>query len=73
MSRLRHRTMPGCTYFVTTKSFQSANLFQTPTVADLVVVAVLDYGESYLLHAFVLMPNHLHVLLTPRKAARWKG
>jgi putative transposase len=65
MSRLRHRTMPGCTYFVSTKAFQSANLFQNPAVAELVVEVVLHYRESYLLHAFVVMPNHLHVLVTP--------
>jgi putative transposase len=66
MSRLQHRTMPGCTYFVTTKSFQSSYLFQSHAVADTVVVSLLRYRENYFLHSFVLMPNHLHLLLTPQ-------
>ena len=46
-----------------------------PELADLVVAALHD-GESrfhrYQLHAYVVMPNHVHVLVTPRVVAtRW--
>jgi len=67
MARLHHRTAPGCTFFVTTKSSHSAGLFQVHTTADIIVAKLLHYRDAgaYQLHAFVLMPNHLHVLLTP--------
>ena len=67
MGRLTHRTLPGATYFVTTKAWQSTSVFQVSEVADIVVEKLLDYRDKghYLLHEFVLMPNHLHVILTP--------
>jgi putative transposase len=68
MARLHHLPMSGCTYFVTTNSFQSTSLFQVHTSADIIVAKLLHYrdADAYQLHAFVLMPNHLHLLLTPR-------
>jgi len=40
-----------------------------PTLADLVVEAI-HYNEralsQYVLHAFVVMPNHVHLLVTPK-------
>jgi len=67
MSRLTHRTSVGSTYFVTTKAWQSAAVFQVPQVAEVVVSKILEYRNrgNYLLHEFVLMPNHLHLILTP--------
>jgi REP element-mobilizing transposase RayT len=48
---------------------------QRPKLADVVVTALLD-GERrfrrYQLHAYVVMPNHVHVLVTPKVVAcRW--
>lgn len=41
---------------------------QRPGIAD-IVVAAIAYNAStlshYELHAFVVMPNHVHLLLTP--------
>jgi putative transposase len=67
MSILKHRTAPHCTYFVTTKAFQSTALFQVHATADILVSKLFHYRDTgaYQLHAFVVMPNHLHVLLTP--------
>jgi REP element-mobilizing transposase RayT len=66
MGRLTHRTKPGWTYFVTTKSWQSSFLFQSKEIAQIVIAKLLEYRdkENYLLHDFVLMPNHLHLILT---------
>ena len=71
MSRLTHRTSAGWTYFVTTKAFQSANAFQVQEVATIVVGKLLEYRDkgNYLLHEFVVMPNHLHILITPSDTA----
>src|SRR6267378_1390098 len=67
MPRLTHRTSPGWTYFVTTKAWQNVSVFQVQESAEIVVGKILEYRDkkNYLLHEFVLMPNHLHLLLTP--------
>ena len=68
MGRLKHRTAPGWTYFVTTKTWENRSVFQVPAVADIVVQKLISYREqgAYLLHEFVIMLDHLHLLLTPR-------
>jgi putative transposase len=67
MGRLTHRTTPGWTYFVTTKAWQSVAVFQVREIAEIVVSKMLEHRErgNYLLHEFVLMPDHLHLILTP--------
>jgi putative transposase len=67
MSTPEHRTTPGSSYFVTTRCAQGRNVFQIPEVAQIVIAAMLHYRDTtaYLLHEFVVMPNHLDVLLTP--------
>jgi putative transposase len=67
MGRLTHRTVPGWTYFVTTKATQSISVFQVREIAELVINKMIDYRNkgNYLLHDFTLMPNHLHLILTP--------
>ncbi len=67
MGRLRHRTVPGCTYFVTTDTWQNREIFRVLEVAEIVtqrIVCCRDQG-AYLLHEFVVMPSHPHLLLTP--------
>ena len=67
MSTPKHRTAPGSTYFVTTKCWQGRCVFQVPGISQILVETLFHYrGESaYLLHEFVLMPNHVHLLMTP--------
>jgi putative transposase len=67
MSTPEHRTTPGSSYFVTTRCGQGRNVFQIPEVAQTLIAAMLRYRDTnaYLLHEFVVMPNHLHLLLTP--------
>lgn len=71
MGRLRHRTGEGWTYFVTTKSWENTFWFQATKAAEIVVGKMLEYRDkgNYLLHDFVLMPNHLHLILTPMCAS----
>ncbi len=48
------------------KGFGSAWLSQ-PDIAEIVVQAIRCFdGSRYGLHAWTVMPNHVHVLLTPR-------
>src|SRR5271168_5121357 len=67
MGRLQHRTAAGCTYFVTTKTWENREIFRVPENAAILVQSLLHYRDqgAFLLHEFVVMPNHLHVLLTP--------
>jgi len=55
------------TYFVTTRAFEGQALFQSERAAKLLVQTILVYREQgrYLLHEFVVMPNHLHLMLSP--------
>ncbi|HKS80687.1 MAG TPA: transposase [Candidatus Acidoferrales bacterium] len=67
MGRLTHRTAPGFTYFVTTKTWQNRSIFQVTENAEILIECMLRHRErgAYSLHEFVVMPNHLHLLLTP--------
>jgi putative DNA methylase len=59
MDRLLHEARSGPTFL------------RQPEVAQL-VLASIDYGASighYQLHAFVIMPNHVHLLITPHVLA----
>jgi REP-associated tyrosine transposase len=72
VGRLTHRTGPGWTYFITTKTWQSRAIFQVEETAVIVVRKLLECRDrgSYLLHEFVVMPNHLHLLITPADSVR---
>jgi len=63
-----HASAPTNTYFVTTSAFEGQALFQSERVTKLLIETILGYREQerYLLHEFVIMPNHLHLLLTPQ-------
>jgi putative transposase len=54
-------------YFITASTFQKESLFQSQRMADLFVKVLFDYRDQkkFLLHEFVLMPNHFHLLITP--------
>ena len=55
------------TYFVTAVTAQRRRLFQVTDTAALLQQTILDYrGQGrFLLHAYVIMPDHLHALITP--------
>jgi len=46
-------------------------VFQVHDVAEILIRKLLEYRSkgSYLLHEFVVMPDHLHLLLTPTASA----
>ena len=54
------------TYFVTASAYMHQNLFQRTETADLLLATIVrnrDKGEFFL-HEYVIMPNHMHLLLT---------
>ncbi len=55
------------TFFVTTQTWGRRTLFQTERMANL-IIDVLEMNrrkDHFQLHEFVVMPEHLHLLLTP--------
>jgi putative transposase len=58
------------TYFITSSTWQKRALFQSEQLAQLFLRCLFDYRDqhSFQLQAFVLMPNHFHLLLTPAPA-----
>ena len=55
------------TFFVTSVSWQRLPIFRVEARARLLIEVLLGYREQgkYLLHEFVVMPDHIHLLLTP--------
>ena len=70
MGKPIHRTAPACTYFVTTKTWQNRALFKVEKVAEVMASRLFNCRDrgTCLLHEFVIMPDHLHLLLTPGSA-----
>ena len=55
------------TYMVTAVTAERRSLFQVTATAELLERTLLDYRSQgkFLLHAFVIMPEHFHALITP--------
>jgi len=61
-----HATNAGHTYMITSATWGRRSLFQRDRWAKLFIDTLYHYrGSTYLLHEFVVMPDHIHVLLTP--------
>lgn len=62
----RHGSTPG-TYFLTSRSWESRKLFVQEPICRIFVESLFHYRDegAYGLHAFVLMPDHFHMLMTP--------
>ena len=61
-----HATNNSQTYFVSSKTWESRHLFRAEPWARLFFKTLLSHRtEAYLLHEFVLMPDHFHLLITP--------
>ena len=55
------------TFFITTVTWRRLPIFRVEGRARLLIEVLLGYRDQgkYLLHEFVVMPDHIHVLLTP--------
>ncbi|HEY4357705.1 MAG TPA: transposase [Acidobacteriaceae bacterium] len=62
------RTARPGTFFVTSRTYQSRRIFEVPRNAELLLDTLQHYRREghYKLHAFVVMPDHIHLLLTPQ-------
>jgi putative transposase len=54
-------------YFITASTFQKRNILQSDRMASLFVDVLSHYRHQgkYLLHEFVVMPDHFHLLISP--------
>jgi REP-associated tyrosine transposase len=54
------------TYFVTASAYMKQHLFQRQESAALLVSTIFKYRDAgeFLIHEFVVMPNHIHLLLS---------
>ena len=61
------RTATTGTFFITSITYNRRRLFQVPANAELFLETLQHYRaeSAYQLHAFVVMPDHVHLLLTP--------
>jgi len=55
------------TFFITAVTWQRVPIFRVESRARLLIEVLLGYRDQgkYFLHEFVVMPDHIHVLLTP--------
>ena len=55
------------TFFITTVTAHRQPIFPREATANLLIETLIHYRDQgkYLLHEFVIMPDHLHALLTP--------
>ena len=75
VSAIKSRTMSiparpvhSGTFLVTSATFDRKRLFQVVARCDLFIETLQHYRREgyYLLHDFVVMPEHVHLLLTPQ-------
>jgi putative transposase len=55
------------TFFISTQTWNRQRLFQKSETAELFLETLQHYRREghYKLHAFVVMPDHIHLLITP--------
>ena len=70
MAAPRRGNTGSSTYFITANTFQKHSLFQSERMARLFLDVLFSYRTQrrYLLHEFVLMPDHFHLLITPTES-----
>jgi putative transposase len=68
---ISHRGLTSTsTYFITASTYQKTHILQSDRMTRLFIEVLYRYREQgqYLLHEFVVMPNHFHLLITPQSA-----
>jgi putative transposase len=64
MATIRHQLS---TYAITVLTHQRHRVFQRTANAELMIATLFRYRDQkrFALHAFAIMPDHIHVLITP--------
>jgi putative transposase len=55
------------TYFITASTYQKKQILQSQRMAELFLETLFGYrdNQKFLVHEYVVMPDHFHVLITP--------
>jgi putative transposase len=71
MTHIVRRVRQAGVYFVTSRAWQGRTIFRESQAAQILLEQILNCRDRgfYKLHAFVIMPDHLHALLTPSQEA----
>jgi putative transposase len=58
------------TYALSAVCHERRRIFQRTANVELLITTILRYRDQghFLLHAFVIMPDHIHILLTPSES-----
>ncbi len=67
MPKLKRIILENYCYFVTTNIYKKKNVFKDNRIVQILIEDLEFYRKKYdfRLHAFVIMPDHLHLLITP--------
>jgi putative transposase len=66
MPKREPATNNGQTYMITSSTWERRELFLNERWEKLLIETLYHYrGRAYLLHEFVVMPDHIHVLISP--------
>jgi REP element-mobilizing transposase RayT len=69
VKKLKHINLEGHAYFVTTNAQHKQKIFLDTRIADIVMSALFFLRDKgyYRLYSFVIMPDHLHMIILPQK------
>ena len=67
MPKLKRIILENYCYFVTTNTNEKENIFKDREIIQILIEDLEFYRKKFdfQLHAFVIMPNHIHLLITP--------
>ncbi len=68
VKKLKHINLEGYAYFVTTNIYHRQKIFSNSPIADIVLSALFFLRDKgyYRLYSFVIMPEHLHLIILPQ-------
>jgi putative transposase len=69
MAKVTRFNLENYCHFVTTKTYRNTKIFSTENSAKLLIETIYEEKEKlkFLLIAFVIMPDHLHIMIVPDK------
>ena len=70
MARLARLTLPGCLHHILQRGNNRQPIFIDSEDHGVMLSLLADNAQKYRvdIHAYVLMPNHFHLLATPQEA-----
>ena len=63
------------TFFITANAYMKRNILQSARMAELLIDVLYNYRSrgKFLLHDFVVMPDHLHAIISPSVTIKKAG